>query len=349
MAKDTLMGKLRILVLGAGFFGKNWLRELSACAECEVAGVVAKHPELLASVGDEFTIPASRRFATIADGLDGSKADAVVVALPEMAHKEAILAALGRRLHVLTEKPLAMTMAEAAEIVQATRRSPASVVMVDQNYRWRPQTRAVRDAVRAGRIGRVGAVSYEYRQPITRTTTDAWREQMPHPFLHDMAPHHFDLLRACTGLECERIMAASARPPWSWYEGIPGVDALLAFEQGVNASYTGTMVARGLATPQDGIITVVGEGGTLRLEADSQVRWYGEKGVSEVISPPVMPFTDLAATLREFLASIREGRKPETNLEDNVRTLAMVEAAIRSIEHGQPVAVAPLVAAALRE
>lgn len=341
------MDRISILVLGAGFFGKNWLRELAACAECEVAGVVAKHPELLAAVGEEFKIPVSRRFATIVDGLDGSKADAVVVALPEMAHKEAILAALGRGLHVLTEKPLAMTMAEAAEIVQAARRSPASVVMVDQNYRWRPQTRTLREAVRGGRIGRVGSVSYEYRQAITRTTTDAWREQMPHPFLHDMAPHHFDLLRACTGLECQHIMAAGVRPPWSWYKGVPGVDAVLAFEQGVSVSYTGTMVARGLATPQDGIIMVVGEGGTLRLEDNSQVRWYGEKGGSEVISPRVMPFTDLAATLRDFLAGIREGRKPETHLEDNIRTLAMVEAAIRSVQAGQSVAVAPLVEAAL--
>jgi predicted dehydrogenase len=62
-----------------------------------------------------------------------------------------------------------------------------------------------------------------------------------------------------------------------------------------------------------------------------------------------MPFTDLAATLREFLAAIREGRKPETHLEDNVQTLGIVEAAIRSVETGQPVAVAPLVDAALRQ
>ena len=341
------MDRIRILVLGAGFFGKNWLRELTACAECEVAGLVAKHPDLLASVAEEFGIPTPRRFGTIADGLDGAKADAVVVALPEMAHKDAILAALGRGHHVLTEKPLAMTMAEAAEIVQAARRTPASVAMVDQNYRWRPQTRTLRDAVRGGRIGRVGSVTYEYCQPITRTTTDAWREQMSHPFLHDMAPHHFDLLRACTGLECHHVLAVGVRPPWTWYKGVPGVNALLAFEQGVSACYTGTMVARGLATPQDGIITVVGEGGTLRLEADSQVHWYGEKGGSEVISPVAMPFTDLAATLQEFLGAIREGRKPETHVEDNVRTLAMVDAAIRSVETGQRVAVAPLVDAAL--
>ena len=118
------MEKLRVLVLGTGFFGKNWLRELSACGDCEVAGLVGKHPELLAAVGEEFGVPAARRFATIADGLDRAGAQAVVVALPEMVHKEAILAALGRGLHVLTEKPLAMTMAEAGEIVRAARTRP---------------------------------------------------------------------------------------------------------------------------------------------------------------------------------------------------------------------------------
>jgi predicted dehydrogenase len=343
------MARVKVLVLGGGFFGKNWLRALSACPECEVAGLVGKHPELLAAAGEEFGVPPARRFATVSDGLDRAGAQAVVVALPEMVHKDAVLAALGRGLHVLTEKPLAMTMAEAREIVRAARRVPAAVVMVDQNYRWRPETRTLRQAIRGGRIGAVGAIGHEYRQPITRTTTDAWREQMPHPFLHDMAPHHFDLLRACTGLECVQVMAAGARPAWNWYQGLPGVDAILSFERGVSASYTGTMVARGLATPQNGIVTVVGEDGTLRLEADSQVRCYRENAAPELIASVAMPFTDLAATLREFLAAIREGRKPETHLEDNVRTLAMVEAAIRSVESGQPVGVGPLVAEALRE
>ena len=62
------MEKLKVLVLGGGFFGKNWLRALSACPECEVAGLVAKHPDILNSAGEEFGIPAARRFATIQMG-----------------------------------------------------------------------------------------------------------------------------------------------------------------------------------------------------------------------------------------------------------------------------------------
>lgn len=157
------MSRFRVLVLGLGFFGKNWLTEVSACQECEVAGVVAKHPELLASAGEEFGIPPGRRFTTI----------------------------------------------------------------------------------------------------------------------------------------------------------------------------------------QEGIITLVGEGGTLRLEADSQVRCYRDDAV-EAIRHEAMAYTDTAYALREFLAAIREGRCPETHVEDNVRSFAMAAAAISSVETGRPVAVAPLVVEAPR-
>jgi predicted dehydrogenase len=114
----------------------------------------------------------------------------------------------------------------------------------------------------------------------------------------------------------------------------------------MQASYAGTMVAQGYTTPQDGIITLIGEGGTLRLEADLQVRLYRDKEV-EIIPPEPMPHADTGYALREFLAAVQEKRLPETHVEDNVRSLAMVAAAIISVETRQPVKVAPLVAQAL--
>ena len=340
------MSRLRVLVLGLGFFGENWLKEISASPECEITGVVAKHPDLLTAVAEQFKIPPANRFGTVGEGLDRSQAEAVIVALPEMIHKAAILAALGRGLHVLTEKPLAMDMVEAATIVRAARQTKGAVLMVDQNYRWRPQNRTLGKAVRDGRIGQVRSVGYEFRQAITRATMDAWREHMPHPFLHDMVVHHFDLVRAITGEECVEVFARGVRPPWSWYKGVPGVDAVLTFEEGLSVSYTGTMVARGFATPQDGIITLVGEHGTLRLEADQQVRWYHDSKV-EVIPREPMACTDTTYALREFLTAISEGRRPETHVEDNVRSFAMAAAAITSVETSLPVAVTPLVKEAL--
>ena len=71
------------------------------------------------------------------------------------------------------------------------------------------------------------------------------------------------------------------------------------------------------------------------------------EAAAEIIAPESMPFSDLAYALREFIAAIREGRRAETHLEDNIRSLAMMSAAIQSVETSQPVAVAPLVAQAL--
>jgi predicted dehydrogenase len=171
---------------------------------------------------------------------------------------------------------------------------------------------------------------------------------MPHPLLHDSAIHHFDLLRACTGQECTEVMAVPIASSQGFYRGLPAVAAILSFDQGLVVNYTASWVARGFVTPPEGegLVTLVGEGGTLRLEADQQVRWYRDDPVSVVPQEP-MPVTDTTYALKEFLAAIREGRLPETHLEDNVRSLAMTAAAIESVEKHQPVAVSPLVAEAL--
>ena len=142
------------------------------------------------------------------------------------------------------------------------------------------------------------------------------------------------------------MIAVGVRPPWTWYGGLPGIDAILTFDQGLSVTYIATMVARGFTTPQDGIITVVGEGGTLRLEANSQLRWYHDKQVG-VIPAEMMPFTETAYALREFLEAIRVARPPETHVEDNVRSLAIVAAVITSVEKRQPVTVSPFIAEAL--
>jgi predicted dehydrogenase len=337
---------MRLLVLGLGFFGQTWLREIQAHPDCEVAGVLTKHADVLAAVGDKFNIPPGRRYTTLEESLKCADAQAVVVALPEMLHRATVVAALDRGLHVLTEKPLAMDTQEAGAIVTAARRARGIVVMVSQNYRWQAHALTLRRSIAGGRIGRLTSARYESRESVQRRTREAWREQMPHPFLHDTAIHHFDILRAWTGQECVEVMAVAVPSPWSWYWGLPTVEAILTFDQGLIVNYTGTMVARGLVTPKYGLATVVGEDGTLRLEADQQVRWYRDNQVSVVPQEP-MPVADTAYALKEFLAAIREGRLPETHLEDNVRSLAMTTAAIASTDRRQPVAVAPFVAEAL--
>ena len=326
----------RLLVWGAGFFGRKWLETVKARPDCQVAGIMSRTPGRAGEVGRELGLADLPGYASLDEAVARGRAEAVIITLPQMFHAEAAVRAIRAGLHVLVEKPLAMTLAEARAILDAARGRPDRVVMVNQNFRWRPHTLALRGAVRDGLIGRPGHMSIECRQPIRRKTIDAWREEMAEPLLMDFAIHHFDLMRYLTGQEPREVVGTSFRPAWSWFAGNTAAVAVVTMEDGLVVSYNATMVSQGSDTPQEGIITIAGEKGTLQLDERSQVRWFGE-GEPRTIPPVPVPEGELGHGLAEFVAATRGRRLPETHVADNIRSLALPLAVLESARRGQAV------------
>ena len=202
--------------------------------------------------------------------IDHAKADAVIITLPRSCTPRPRFEPADRP-HVLCEKPLAVDMAGARAVYEETRKHLDQVVMLDQNYRWRPHVQSFRRGIREGLVGSIGHIMFECRQQIRRKTVGAWREKMAEPFLLDFAIHHFDLMRYLTGDEVTRVIGLSFRPSWSWFENNSAAAAILTMRGGAVVDYGGTMVSLGLETPQEGLITVIGEKGTLHLDGKSQV------------------------------------------------------------------------------
>jgi predicted dehydrogenase len=169
----------------------------------------------------------------------------------------------------------------------------------------------------------------------------AWREKMPEPFLLDFAIHHFDLMRYLTGDEMVRVIGLSFRPSWSWFENNSAASAILTTRGGAVVDYGGTMVSLGLETPQEGLITVIGEKGTLHLDGKSQVTFHGQ-GDACTLSQEAIPGGELGYALAEFLAAVREKRQPETHVTEHIRSLALSLAVMKSSKQGSPVEVAEL-------
>ncbi len=329
------------MVWGAGFFGQKWLETAKARPDCTVAGIVSRTPSRVEALRRDLGLDAVPSYPAIEDALQRGHADAVIVALPQMFHRAAIISALDAGLHVLTEKPLAMTIDEARAILEASRTHPDRVVMVNQNFRWRPHTQALRRALVEGAIGRPGHLTLDCRQQIRRTTIDGWREAMADPYLLDFAIHHFDLIRYVCGDEPGEVIATSFRPAWSWLAGDTAALAIVTMENGLVVDYGGTMVSQGLETPQEGVITVIGDQGTLRLDARSQVVVAG-RGEPRVFPQTAIPEGELGHALAQFLDAVRNGRRPETHVEDNVRSFAFVAAAIESTRARRPIRPAEL-------
>jgi predicted dehydrogenase len=101
------------------------------------------------------------------------------------------------------------------------------------------------------------------------------------------------------------------------------------------------MVSQGMETTQEGLITVIGEKGTLYLDGKSQVTLHGQ-GEARTLPQEPVPGGELGYALAEFLAAIREKRQPETHVAEHVRSLALPLAVVESSRRRAPVEVAEL-------
>ena len=335
------MTRFRFVLLGAGFFSRKWMETVKASEDSEVVGIASRSRNAAEGLQRDFGVTGATLYTGWEEAVDQSKADAVIITLPQILHPEATVRALRAGLHVLCEKPLAVDMAGARAVVEETRKHPDRVVMVDQNFRWRPHIQSLRRGIREGLVGRIGHIMFECRQQIRRKTVGAWREKMPEPFLLDFAIHHFDLIRYLTGDEVARVIGLSFRPSWSWFESNSAATAILTLRGGAVVDYGGTMVSLGLETPQEGLITVIGEKGTLHLDGKSQVTIHGQGG-ARILSQEPIPGGELGHALAEFLAAVREKRQPETHVTEHIRSLALSLAVLESSRQGGPVEVAEL-------
>lgn len=329
---------MRMLQIGLGGFGRKW----AAITRPHLVAVVDPDPAARAWAVAELGLAPERAFATLTDALADGGFTTALVASPPDDHHASCARLLEAGIDVLVEKPLATTLADARELVAIADRT-GRILMVSQNYRFRPHPRAVQAAVRSGMIGNLVSVRIACRRN-TRGIFGAgnFRYEMEHPYILDMAIHHVDLLRALTGREVLRVDARSWSAPDSEYRHHPSTLALMDLDGGVPVVYEGDWAARGGQTSWNADWELVGSLGRLTWVGDvddhlqgvvTLARW-GEAPRTLRVAP--QPAVDQEATLAAFIDAVASRRPPETSAADNIRSLAIVLACVESIESGAP-------------
>ena len=133
------MNPTRIAVIGAGHLGRIHCRLLKSCADVDLVGVIDPVEESRRRVAEEFGIRPLADYRPIA-----SEFDAAVIAAPTTLHHRIALDLLEQGKHVLVEKPIACTTAEAADMVQAAD-SRGLVLQVGHVERFNPALAAARE------------------------------------------------------------------------------------------------------------------------------------------------------------------------------------------------------------
>jgi len=275
----------------------------------------------------------------------------VLVASPPGTHHALAKAALEAGKHVLCEKPLATRLEDALDLVQAADRT-GRILMVSQNYRYNAPFCAVQRLVMEGELGELASIRISCRRDTRELfPPDDFRYAMRHPYVLDMSVHHLDLLRAATGRDVHSAYARSWRVTDSPFVHDPAVAAILDLDGGVPVVYEGDWATHEPETSWNGEWEIVGEAGRLLWSGSKEDRGSGEVVFerwghkSRPVEQPDLEFVEREATLQILRVAIEGGEPPETTAADNVKSLAAMLGCVRSIESGEPVDVAALLAA----
>jgi predicted dehydrogenase len=320
------------VVVGAGSISRAWFPPLAA-EKVEVAGVVDLKIAAAEDKIRQFGLDCPKS-TDLAATLRKARPDFVVdLTVPE-AHCAVTCQALRAGCHVIGEKPMASSMTEARRMVLAAERA-RRLYMVSQSRRWDPNHDVVRRAVAAGRIGNLTTVNCDF---YIGAHFGGFRDRMPSPLILDMAIHQFDLARFMTGADPVAVYAKEFNPRGSWYRGDAAASCIFEMTGGVVFTYRGSWCAEGCPTSWNGDWRLIGDRGTLLQEHDRpaviEVAAPGrqfQRPVKRLKAPPArLKHAGMHGALREMLAFLRTGRTPQTECHDNIKSLAMVFAAIES-------------------
>lgn len=261
--------------------------------------------------------------------------EGVILSTPNQVHLEHTLLAAATGKHVFVEKPLASTLSEGWQMVEACRKAGV-ILMVGHNARRRHRKRIMKQWIDEGRIGRLLALeahnSHGGGMDIQPGDWRNSRRNCPGGSLIQLGIHHADTLQYLGG-PVVRVQA------WQRRLAIPAeIDdtsmALLEFTSGA-LGYLGANYAH----PHLRFTHVLGTGGNLRW--DSAFGLFHETE-EERTNIPYPDNDTLQEEIDEFAGCILTGSKPEVDGKGGLRALAVIEAAWLSQQRGRPVELAEL-------
>jgi predicted dehydrogenase len=319
---------IRCAIAGLGRWGRALVEAAKASPRLKITRAMEADLERSRSFCEERGIALTGSFEAI---LADPAVDAILLATPHSLHRAQVIAAAAARKQVFCEKPLALRRADASEMFEACR--TANVVLaVGHNRRFWPSMRALREIVARGELGTILHIEGHNSNENSNAVLAGWRlspEESPGGGLTGAGLHVLDGFTSLVGPACLVYARFNRREA-----GPPQLDtAMLAidFESGV----TGTL-ATVRATPFYWRVHVFGTKGSAEvLDEVTMVLRKSGTAPHQIKYPAV---DSLAAELDAFADAI-EGKHPFPVPEaDVLATLSAFEAALRSMQSGQPVA-----------
>ena len=304
---------------------KKVIPGMQASPRSEVVAIASREAGRAEAAAQALAIP--RPYGSYEALLADPDIDAVYIPLPNHLHAEWAIAAARAGKHVLCEKPLAMTAAEAQQIVDAGR--DAGIVLMEAfMYRQHPSWVAVRELVASGRIGPVVAVDSWFSYHLQDPTNIRNIREVGGGALYDIGCYSVNLSRMLFGDEPQAVAATIFRDPGS------GVDILTSAILGFAAG-TATFTSATRVEP-DQRVSIYGRTGRIEVEIpfnfppDRPSRVFVIAGGEPPVAPAIetlefAPADPYAVQADRFAEAVLDGAPVPISGEDLVANMRVIE------------------------
>jgi D-apiose dehydrogenase len=273
--------------------------------------------------------------------LAAEELDVLDICTPVEAHVPLVQMAAERGIGVLCQKPLATDLREAQKLVAAL--DPAARVMVHDNWRFRATYRRIKEWIDAGVVGDIRRVQLDYvssgmiadafgvRPALVRQPNFRF---LPRLLVMEVMIHHLDTLRFLLG-DLHLVTAAMARSNAEIIGEDIATLALHSVRHNAPVLLVGNLAVHGEEQQARDELRIYGSKATIALDGH-RLTCTGETNVIEEFDPVVTYEGAYRAAIGHFLGGLESGTPFETAPADNLKTLALVEAAYAAADrvHG---------------
>lgn len=338
---QTTGKRIRLGLAGVGDWGRNLLRVAGASADFELAALCDRNPRALVNAVERYT--SALAFSDFNRMVAEAKLDAVIIATPPVLHADHAAAALSHGLHVLVEKPLCTTSADAASLVALAGRT-GRTLMVGHTFLYSNFVADVRERIEAGELGEVRCI-YSQRLNLGRIRSDV-------DALWNFAPHDISIVAHLLGQWPVSVNARGA----SFVQVDRGIADVAFFQM----DFAGGVLASGHVSWLDPNkvrrVVVVGSERMLvyddvdtahpiriydksvehqfQAAAQDYSEFRGKVRAGDLVIPHVPLVEPLTVELAHFAECIRTGRRPISDGDSGLRVVRVLEAMSRSMQQG---------------
>jgi len=309
--------KVNMAVVGCGFWGKNHARIYSELENADLVAVADLNEDAACALGERY---GADHHGDPADLFMREDVDAISICTPTVTHAKIALAAIEAGKHVLVEKPMTSTVAEAERLIAASEKAGVKLT-VGFVERFNP---GVIEALRLVGEGKIGDVILARAHRVSRYPLRISDVGV----VKDLAIHDADIVRQLFGEEPETVYATAGNLVHSFEDY---ANIILRFPGNRSAFIetnwlTPHKIRRLILTGSEGLITV--EFITQEVTVEDDEGSY---------TPFLQPREPLTLELESFVEAILKDKPPAVSGEDGLRALRICEAALESARTGKPI------------